>query len=331
MKAQVIMQFGDVSVFETKEVPKPLIKPGYVLVRVMATSVNPVDYKLRSGMIPPITPAFPAILHGDVAGVVEEVGAGVVDFRVGDEVYGCAGGVAGEGGALAEWMLVDAKLIAKKPRGLSMAEAAALPLVSITAWEILFEKITRVAGKKILVHGGVGGVGHLVVQLASLLAADVYVTVSSSEKGDIATSLGANTIINYRQESVQEYVARLTAGKGFDVVIDTVGGKNLDASMEAVALYGDVVTIESSSTHDLSKLHMKSANLHVVLMLIPLLHNIQRERHGMILKNMAGLVEKKLVRPLVHAERFSFADVGKAHALLESGRSVGKVVICRDG
>jgi NADPH2:quinone reductase len=122
----------------------------------------------------------------------------------------------------------------------------------------------------------------------------------------------------------------LTGGHGFDVVIDTVGDDNINASIEAVALYGDIITIQASGACDLFALQAKSASLHVVLMLIPMLHAIQRERHGAILKNIAALVDKKLVRPLLHPERFSFADVGKAHALLESGRAIGKVVICRE-
>jgi NADPH2:quinone reductase len=328
MKAQVITQFGEASVFEITDVPKPLIKPGYVLLRVAATSVNPVDYKLRSGMAPQITPVFPAILQGDVAGIVDEVGLGVTDYQPGDEVFGCAGGVIGEGGALADFMLVDAKLIAKKPPSLSMALAAALPLVSITAWEAVFEKTRIKAGTTVLVHGGTGGVGHVVLQLAKWLGANVSVTVSSREKENLAKALGADHVINYRTEKVAEYVSRLTAGKGFDVVIDTVGGDNLDLSMQALALYGHLVTIEANGTHNLGLLHAKSASFHAVLMLIPLLHHIQRERHGMILKKIAELVEQGVVKPLVHDERFGFADVAKAHALLESGEAVGKVVIC---
>jgi NADPH2:quinone reductase len=327
MKAQVIAQFGEASLFSTIDISKPLIKRGYVLLRVLATSVNPVDYKLRSGMAPQITPVFPAVLHGDVAGVVEEVGLGVTDYQPGDAVFGCAGGVVGEGGALAEFMLVDVRLIAKKPRTLSMAEAAALPLVSITAWETLFEKTEITAGTKLLVHGGAGGVGHVVVQLAKWLGADVSVTVSSREKEKIAKALGADNVIYYPTEKVEEYVSRLTAGKGFDVVIDTVGGDNLDLSMQALALYGHLITIEANSTRNLGLLHAKSASFHAVMMLIPLLHNVQRERHGMILKKIAELVDKGIVKPLLHEERFRFADVAKAHVLLESGKAVGKVVV----
>lgn len=161
MKAQAISSFGDSSVFKTIKISKPKIKPGYVLIRVVATSVNPVDCKVRSGKYGQIAPAFPAILHGDVAGVIEDIGQDVSGFAVGDEVYGCAGGFLGEIGALAEYMLADAQLIAKKPRKLSMVEAAALPLVSITAWEALFEKIKVQAGQKVLIHAGTGGLDML--------------------------------------------------------------------------------------------------------------------------------------------------------------------------
>lgn len=327
MKKQVIKQFGDVSVFESMESPKPIVKPGYVLVRVMATSVNPIDYKIRSGMFPDISPDFPAVLHGDVAGVIEEMGEGVNAFKVGDEIYGCAGGLKGEDGALAEFMQVDAKLIAKKPASLTMAEAAALPLVVITAWEALFEKIKLKPNQKVLIHAGTGGVGHVAIQLAKWSGADVYTTVSSPEKAAIAKSFGATEAINYREESVTDYVKRITDGKGFDVVLDTVGGTNIENSFAAVANYGDVVSILTVSSHDLSLLFSKSANLHVVFMLLPMLCHIQRERHGEILRQAAQLVDQGKLKPLLDKQQFAFDQVGKAHALLESGKAIGKVVI----
>ncbi|STY28647.1 Quinone oxidoreductase (NADPH:quinone reductase) [Legionella wadsworthii] len=327
MKAQAISSFGDSSVFKTIKISKPKIKPGYVLIRVVATSVNPVDCKVRSGKYGQIAPAFPAILHGDVAGVIEDIGQDVSGFAVGDEVYGCAGGFLGENGALAEYMLADAQLIAKKPRKLSMVEAAALPLVSITAWEALFEKIKVQAGQKVLIHAGTGGVGHVAIQLAKSAGAEVYTTVSSSDKGDIAKSLGAKDTINYRLESVQDYVNRLTHGEGFDVVFDTIGGENLDKSMEAVAMYGNVISIQAASSHDLSPLHAKSASLHAVFMLLPLLHHVQRQRHGDILKEIAMLVDKGNLKPLIDPHLFYFENIDKAHSLLESGKAVGKIVV----
>ena len=129
MKAKVINAFGDSSLFTMVNIPKPEIKPGHLLVKVQATSVNPIDCKVRSGVVAAMSPKFPAILHGDVAGTVEKVGEGVSEFKAGDEIYGCAGGFLDLDGALAEFMVVDAKLIAKKPKTLSMQESAALPLV----------------------------------------------------------------------------------------------------------------------------------------------------------------------------------------------------------
>lgn len=330
MKIQAVNQFGDHSVFETLDAPKPKIKKGYVLIRVLASSVNPIDFKMRIGNFPQLMGAFPAILHSDVAGVIEEIGANVTEFKVGDEVYGCAGGFKEESGALVEFMLADVRLIALKPKSLSMTESAALPLVCITAWEALFEKIKITKGAKILVHAGTGGVGHIAIQLAKWAGADVYTTVSSIEKAKLALSLGAIEAINYRKETVEQYVERLTGGKGFEVVIDTVGGENIDKSITAVAHYGNVVTILSSSSHDLTALFLKSANLHVVFMLLPLLCNIQRERHGKILKEIARLVDEGLLKPLIDPHRFSFENVGQAHALLESGTAIGKVVISRE-
>lgn len=327
MKAQAITSFGDCSVFKTIEIPVPEIKPGYVLIRVVATSVNPVDCKVRSGKYGNIAPEFPAILHSDVAGVIEKVGAGVSGFSVGDEVYGCAGGFKTESGALAEFMLADARLIAKKPESIDMIEAAALPLVAITAWEGLFEKVKISAGQKVLVHAGTGGVGHIAIQLAKWAGAEVYTTVSSAEKADIAKSLGAKEAINYHTESVQDYVTRLTKGKGFDVVFDTIGGENLEKSLAAVAMYGNVVSIQATSMHDISSLHAKSASLHAVFMLLPLLTNVQRERHGEILREIATLVDKNILKPLIDPHLFVASEVAKAHELLESGKAIGKIVV----
>lgn len=326
MKAQVIERFGEPSVFTLADIPKPKIRPGHVLIRVAATSVNPLDARLRR-QGGPLVPSLPAVLHVDVAGVVEEVGAGVHDFVVGDEVYGCAGGVAGNMGALAQYMLADANLIAPKPRSLSLVEAAALPVVAVTAWEGLKYRAAVDGSKTVLVHAATGGVGHIAIQLAKALGARVFATASSAEKLEIARKLGADAGINYKTEPVAEYVRKHTAGRGFDVVYDTVGGKNLDASFEAVAVNGAVITCQSRSTHDLTPLHGKGVTLHVVFMLIPLIHGIDRARHGKTLREAADLVDSGRLRPLIDTEKFSFADIGQAHARLESGKAIGKVVV----
>jgi NADPH:quinone reductase len=192
MKTLVIEQFGHPSVFKETDLTTPHVLPHHVLIQVAATSVNPVDYKIRQGVMADIAPAFPSVLHGDVSGTIAAVGAGVDQFYIGDEVYACAGGVKGLGGALAKYMLADARLVAHKPKSLTMVEAAALPLVAITAWESLIDRAKIQPGQKVLVYGTTGGVGHIGVQLAKWVGAEVYALVSSDEKAAIAKRLGAD-------------------------------------------------------------------------------------------------------------------------------------------
>ncbi|MGI8935705.1 MAG: zinc-dependent alcohol dehydrogenase family protein [Phormidesmis sp.] len=329
MKAMLIKEFGDSTVFTQADVPKPELKKGHVLIRVEASSVNPVDYKIRRYGLP-FAPDLPAVLHGDVAGVIEAVGEGVESFQPGDAVYGCAGGVKGQGGALADYMLADARLIAKKPESLDFAAAAALPLVVITAWEGLIEKADIQPGQRVLVHGGTGGVGHIALQLAKWRGAQVTATASTPEKLQIAKDFGADEGVNYREEGVTDYVERLTDGKGFDVVFDSTGGANLPSSFEAAKLNGTVVTPSSSHTYDLSIMHAKGLSLHVVFMLLPMLKDVGRERHGAILREVANLVDAGHLRPLMDTENFRFSQVAQAHNRLEQKKAVGKIVLLRD-
>jgi NADPH2:quinone reductase len=207
-----------------------------------------------------------------------------------------------------------------------MREAAALPLVAITAWQAL-DRAALPAGEHALVHGGVGGVGHLAVQLAKARGARVATTVSSRDAARIAQDLGADDAILYREEPVDAYVARLTGGRGFDVVVDTVGGPNLDASFRAARLEGRVSTTNARSTHDLGVLHAKALSLHVVFMLIPLLHGTGREGHGRILREVAELADAGEVRPLLDEARFTLDRAPDAHRRLASGEAKGKIVV----
>jgi NADPH:quinone reductase len=327
MKAQVITQFGSPSVFNLTTILKPVLRPGHVIIKVCASSVNQIDCKIRQGLVAGIAPEFPAVLHGDVSGIIEEVAADVTHFKIGDEVYGCAGGLKGSSGALAEFMLADAKLLAKKPKSLSLLNAAALPLVAITAWEALFTKAQLSKGKKILIHGGVGGVGHIAVQLAKWAGAEVYTTVVKAEDFDLARSLGAREVINAKDENVEQYLPRLTQNNGFDVVFDTVGGGNLDRSLIAATDNGTVVTTAARSTHDLTPMHNKGLSLHCVFMLLPILKNNGREQHGEILRKLAEIVDQGQLKPLVDSRTFTLDNVNQAHELLESGQAQGKVVI----
>ena len=246
MKAMILESYGAKAAFQQAELPKPAAKPGHVLVRVAATSVNTVDTMIRQmGKDLPLSPDLPAVLGMDFAGTVEAVGEGVSGFAVGDEVYGCAGGLADLQGTLAEYMLADARLIAHKPESLSMREAAALPLVGITAFEALARAGAR-AGQKVLVHGGTGGVGHVAVQLAKHYGAEVYATGSGETAAQIIAGYGA-TAIDYKTEKVADYVQQHTAGAGFDVVFDSVGGANMPNSFEAAALNGQIATTHNAS------------------------------------------------------------------------------------
>lgn len=327
MRAQIINRFGEPGVFELVETPKPILQPGHVLVKVAATSINPIDVKVRSGLVKSLAPAFPAILHGDVAGVIEEVAADITDFKIGDEIYGCAGGFLTRPGALAEYMLVDPRFIAKKPKKLSMLEAAALPLVSITAWQALFSKAKLQNNQTILIHAGMGGVGHIAVQLAKWRGANVHATVRRDEDFSKVKNFGAETVINAQNEDVASYVARLTQNKGFEVVFDTVGGDNLDKSFLAAGFNGTVVTIAARSTHDLSPLHSKGLSLHCVFMLLPFLNNTVQCEFNKILTEIAALVDQEKLKPCIDPNTFTLETIRDAHSYFESGKARGKVVI----
>ena len=328
MQAQVVKTFGGPEVFEISKIKFPKIEPGHVIIQVAASSVNPVDYKIRQGLSPWLSPELPAVLHSDVAGVVAQVGEGVSEFKEGDEVYGCAGGFKGNGGALAEYMLADARLLAPKPRTLDMIQSAALPLVGITAYEALFDRAKIKSGDTVLIQGAAGGVGHIAIQLVRAVGAKVYATASSPKKLEVAAQYGAIGI-NYKEKTVEHYVEEYTGGRGFDIVMNTVGGASLQDAFIACAANGVVVGISSSATYDLSPLHKKGLSLHLVFMPGPLVNNVGRERHGEILRKIAALVDQGLVQPFIES-KFPFSKVAQAHAYLESGSALGKVGLEQD-
>jgi NADPH2:quinone reductase len=208
-----------------------------------------------------------------------------------------------------------------------MREAAALPLVTITAWEGVFQRAGIKPGNSVLVHGGAGGVSHIAIQLAKHAGAKVYAAVSSEKKAKIARSFGADEVIHYESEDVKSYVNRLTGGKGFDVVFDTVSGGNLPKSFEAAKFNGEVIATVALGQFDLSPVHLKGLSLHVIFMLIPLIHGVNRSAHGATLRDAARLVDEGKLHPLVDPHEFQISDVAEAHRLLESGKAVGKVVL----
>lgn len=326
MKAMIIQTFGGPEVFQPADIPTPEAQPGQVLVRIAASSVNTVDTMIREmGKDLPISPEPPAVLGMDFAGTVTAVGEGVTGFTPGDEVYGCAGGLGDLPGTLAEFIAADARLIAHKPSNLSMREAAALPLVGITAYEGL-QRAGISAGQKVLVHGGSGGVGHVALQLAKHFGAEVCATGGGDKQLALIEELGAKGI-NYKTETVSDYVNQYTGGAGFDLVFDSVGGANMANSFEAAALNGQVASTVAMVEMDLSLAHFKGLSLHVVFMLIPMIHDHGRQTHGEILAQLARIAEAGDLTPVLDEQQFALTEAGQAHARLSSGEAMGKVVI----
>ncbi|GAW35594.1 Zinc-type alcohol dehydrogenase-like protein [Roseovarius sp. A-2] len=326
MKASTLTSYGETATFEIAELPKPTVTAGHVVVRVAASSVNTVDTMIRSmGTDLPLSPALPAVLGMDFAGVVEEVGEGVTAFAVGDEVYGCAGGLADLQGALAEFMLADAQLIAHKPKSISMREAAAMPLVGITAYEGL-ERAGITAGQKVLVQGGAGGVGHLALQLAKHFGADVYGTGTGDAQLAVINGYGA-TAIDFATTKIADYVAQYTGGAGFDIIFDTVGGANMTNSFEAAALNANIASTVGLLEIDLSRAHFKGLSLHIIFMLLPMLSGQGRTKHGEILTKLAEIVDAGAMKPLLDDTTFDLDRVGDAYDRLTSGKAIGKVVV----
>ncbi|GGK37888.1 NADPH:quinone reductase [Pseudomonas koreensis] len=311
--------------FREAQIERPVPKANEVLVRIVASGVNPIDYKIRTGNAPYAMPELPAILGTDMAGVIEAVGANVSHLAVGDEVFGMVGGVRGLPGSLAEYLAVDADLVALKPKNLSFREAAAVPLVFLTAWEGLVDRAHVQAGQKVLVHGGAGGVGHMAVQIAAALGAEVFATVSPGKRA-IVEGYGA-TAIDYKNVPVEQYVSQFTDGKGFDVVYDTVGGKSLDDSFAAIRLYGHVTSCAAFGTHNLATGSLRSATLSGIFVLLPMLTGVGRKHHAQILGYATRLIEEGKVKPLLHAERFSLSQARQAHDAVQQGTAIGKVVI----
>jgi NADPH:quinone reductase len=324
MRALVLHHHNDP--FKLIEVPLPTVGSGQVLVRIKASGVNPLDTKIRAGNAAHARVELPAILGMDLAGVVEAVGMEVTKFNPGDEVYGLAGGIGGLQGTLAAFVAVDADLLAIKPVNLSMREAAALPLVFITAWEGLVDRARVHAAHKVLIHAGAGGVGHVAVQLAHALGAQVFATVSR-DKMKIAEGYGA-TAIDYRTMTVEAYVAQHTGSQGFDIVYDTVGGATLDDSFQAVKAYtGHVVSCLGWGVHKLAPLSFRGATYSGVFTLLPMLTGKGRAHHGDILREATRLAEAGKLTPLLSPERFTLETALQAHIAVESGTAVGKVVV----
>ncbi|MDD2684943.1 MAG: zinc-dependent alcohol dehydrogenase family protein [Gallionella sp.] len=330
MKAILTTAAGSVDVLQLRDIPQPsLPSPHHLRVKLAAAGVNPVDTKLRT------KPAYhpdklPTILGCDGAGVVESIGSAVTRFNVGDTVFFCNGGLGDEPGSYAEYTTLHEDFCVVKPAKLSMQEAAALPLVFITAWESLVERANLQAGQTILIHAAAGGVGQVAVQLAHHLGAHIAVTVSDDHKADIARNLGAKKIINYRvQDFVQETLA-WTSGTGADVVYDTVGGDTFLKSLDATCIGGKVVSILSSplDAAHVQKARLRNLSLCYDLMLTPQvlgLHD-ERVRQRKILEQAVAMVDAGKLK--VHVSHtLPLEQAVEAHRLIEAGGMVGKIVL----
>jgi NADPH:quinone reductase len=328
MRAIVLTAVGGPDVLQLAELPEPAIRGEHeVLVRLRAASINPADYKQRShGTGGPL----PVVLGSDGAGVVEATGDAVTRVQPGDEVYFCDGGFASVPGTYQEAKVVDEQYLACKPQRLSFVEAAAAPLVTITAWEAQRERARTGAGQFALVQAGAGGVGHMSVQIARLAGARVATTVTPGPKTELASSLGAELCIDYTREDVGEKLRGWTGMDGADVVHDTVGGKTFTACFSLVRPYGDLVSnVESPwEAEAITAMHNRNLRVSFTWMPAPLVFGWpgHRQRQRAILEHAAGLFDAGDLRVAVGAT-FPLEHAADAHRALEAGQVIGKAVL----
>ena len=312
MKAMVITAFGGPEVFEQRDIPKPKAGIGELLVRVRATSVNPVDYKIRKdGRWAGVSP--PAVIGYDAAGVVEEIGPGVKAFRPGDEVFYTPPVLGGQG-TYAEYNVVSESIVAAKPRTLNFIEAAALPLAGCTAWDGIIEFGQVRLGETVLQHAGAGGVGSLAVQMAKAAGARVLSTCRASN-ADLVKSLGADLTIDYRAERFEDAVLRATSGRGADLVYDAVGGDTLARSVQVTRPRGRLTSIVDTSG-DLNTAYLRNLTVSFLFM----------ERAGYKMEALKTLVERGQLKPVIDSV-MPLERVAEAHRRLEAGGVRGKIVL----
>lgn len=313
MRAMVLPQFGGPELFELREVERPEPGPGEILVRIIAASVNPVDAKIRADgswaqLVPPIITGY------DAAGVVEKLGAGVVDFRPGDDVYFTAEIFSNRFGTYAEYTVVDSAIVARKPANLSFIEASAIPLAGGTAWEAMIRRINVRPGETVLIHGGAGGVGSFAVQFAKAAGARVIATGGPTNQ-ETLRHLGADVTVNYHTDDATAVALADTKGSGVDAAFDIEGENLLARCLRGIRPFGRAAVILAPEG-DLSLLFQKNITLHGVF--------LTRERRR--LEEMRPLFERGQVRPLIDAV-LPLTEARKAHERLEKRHSRGKIVL----
>ncbi len=329
MRAILMTDVGPAEMLQPAEIDEPAITtPTQIKVNLKAAGVNPVDTKLRNRGLS-FDDALPAILGCDGAGVVVETGEKVSRFSRGDHVWFCHGGLGAAPGNYAEYTVLDEKEAEMKPTRLSFEQAAALPLVSITAWEALFDRADLKSSQTVLIHAGAGGVGHIAVQLARAAGAKVCTTVSTDQKAGFVKRLGADKVINYRDSDFVDEVLQWTHGDGVDMVLDTVGDDTFQRSMSAARVYGHVNTLlEPSSNVDWKVARNRNLCISFTLMLTPMLMNLPeaRRRQGKILHRCAKLITDFKLKPTV-SDVLPLAEAATAHRMIEQGHAQGKIVL----
>jgi len=308
MKAAIINEYGSSDVIEiAQDWPDPVVSDGKVVVKVHAASINPIDYKIRAGYLKAFMPIqFPKILCLDVAGVITEVGDGVVDLKVGDEVYGQANFFEG-GGSMAEQTTANATSLAPKPSNTSFPEAAALPLTAISAYQALVDNMNLKAGQKLLIHGGAGGIGSIAIQLGKHIGAYVATTVTSKDI-DFVNSLGVDQVIDYKSQDFAEVIS------DFDGVLDLIGGDVYVNSFKVLKPQGVIVSLAEQPNSELSEKYNVNAR-----------YQSTQVNNEALLK-VAALVEEDAIKPIVE-KTFSLDQAKEAFAFSESEHPRGKVVV----
>jgi NADPH2:quinone reductase len=329
MKTILMTAIGGCDVLLEQEIAKPILTSSTeIKVRLHAAGVNPIDTKIRKGGLFYPNAKLPAVLGCDGAGEVVEIGESVTNFKIGDKVWFCNGGLGREQGNYAEFTTIDARWASLMPQSVSFENAAAAPLVLITAWGALFERGLLKSGETILIHAGAGGVGHVAIQLAKIAGARVITTVSSNEKADFVKSLGADDVIFYNKTNVANEVNRLTQNRGADLVFDTVGAEVFKESIACTAHFGRIVTILDASNLDLSEARMRNLSIGFELMLTPQLRDLDSERDKQIvlLKKCADFIDAGKLK--IHVNHvLPLSETKKAHDLIEQGHTMGKIVL----
>ena len=328
MKAMMMVATGGPEVLELQDVPDPVPGGDELLIRLYGAGINPLDWKMRKkGTRFP--DRLPTILGCDAAGVVEKAGANVAKFKEGDEVYYCHGGIGDDPGNYAELAVINERYAGRKPASLDYIEAAGAPLALITAWESLHDRGRIQEGQKVLIHGGAGGVGHLAIQIAKAAGCRVCTTVGSKEKGAFVQKLGADKAIFYKEKDFVQAALEWSDGKGVDLVFDTVGGDIFAKSLSAVRYYGDLVTILAPPAKmNWGVARARNIRVSFELMLTPMTDDLEmgKRHHAEILEKCARLFDEG--KMTIHIDRtYPLEEAGQAHTFLESGATMGKVVL----